>query len=124
MDRECTPTFPVGIEVVLAISRMISTTRIASCNILFPAPPKFILGNPSPPRSNLVVVGIFPSVLRLMRTNFEPHHSQSWIRKKGPLDFLADPRSLAVSNGPIFHKSPVRSPHPSNLTTISCSLFS
>jgi len=81
---------------------MITTTRIASCNILFPAPPKFILGNPSPPNSNLVVVGIFPSVLRLMHTNFEPHDSQSWIGKKCPLDFLADPRSLAVSNGPIF----------------------
>src|SRR6267378_1887357 len=94
-----TPTFPVGIEVVLAISRMITSTRIASCNILFPAPLKLILGNPSPPRSNLVVVGIFPSVLRLIRLNFEPHHSQSLVRKKRPLDFLADPRPPAVSNG-------------------------
>src|SRR5216683_1856183 len=85
---------------------MITSTRIASCNILFPAPPKLILGNPSPPRSNLVVVGIFPSVLRLTRSNFQPHHSQSLIRKQCPLDFLAGPRPPAVSIGPIFHKSP------------------
>src|SRR5882762_8908862 len=71
-----TPTFPVGIDVVLAISRMITSTRMASCNILFPDPLKLILGNPSPPRSNLVVVGISPSVLQLIRANFGPHHPQ------------------------------------------------
>src|SRR5690349_14898195 len=47
-------------EVVLAITTMITATNIPSCNILFPAPLRFgIEGNPPPPRSNLVVVGIF-----------------------------------------------------------------
>src|SRR3981189_385287 len=55
---------------------MITSTRMASCNILFPDPLKLILGNPSPPRSNLVVVGISPSVLQLIRENFELHHPQ------------------------------------------------
>src|SRR6266481_2895191 len=100
-----TPTFPVGMDVVLAINRMITSTRIANCNILFPAPPKFILGIPSPPRSNLVVVGICPSVLQLIRANFEPHHPQSLTRKQYPYDFLAGPHRPAVSTGPIFHSS-------------------
>src|SRR5882672_8901581 len=92
-----TPTFPVGMDVVLAINRMITSTRMANCNILFPAPPKFILGIPSPPRSNLVVVGICPSVLQLIRANFEPHHPQSLIRKQYPYDFRAGPHRPAVS---------------------------
>src|SRR5207247_10284112 len=47
-------------DVVLANTTIITITNIPSCNILFPAPPRFGSdGNPLPPRSNLVVVGIF-----------------------------------------------------------------
>jgi hypothetical protein len=53
-------------EVVLAITTMITPTNIASCKILFPAPLRFGMdGNPPPPSSNFVVVGIFFSVCGL-----------------------------------------------------------
>src|SRR5438132_6637183 len=80
-------------EVVLAITTMITTTNIPSCNILFPAPPRFgIDGNPPPPRSNLVVVGIFsPSAAHALRDRAA--QPLPLIRRKRTLDFLADPHS-------------------------------
>src|SRR5205807_4162584 len=116
--------FPVGIDVVLAINRMITSTRMASCNVLFPAPPKFILGNPSPPRSNLVVVGIFSSVLRLMRSNFQPHRSQSLIRKQYSHDFPAGPRPPGCFDWACLPQVPIRRYLLTcNLPNHSCSLI-
>src|SRR5436853_1291873 len=77
-------------EVVLAINTMMTTTNIPSCNILLPAPPRFgIDGNP-PPRSNLVVVGIFsPSAAYpLWNRAAQP---LPLIRRKRTVDFLAGP---------------------------------
>src|SRR5882762_8543109 len=75
-------------EVVLAITTMSTTTNIPSCNILFPAPPRFgIDGNPPPPRSNLVVVGIFsPSAAYLLaKPAAQP---LPLLRRKRTPDFL------------------------------------
>src|SRR5205807_10550110 len=85
-----TPTFPVGMEVVLAINTMMTTTNIPSCNILLPAPPRFgIDGNP-PPRSNLVVVGIFsPSAAHSLGNRVA--QPLLLIRRKRTLDFPAGP---------------------------------
>src|SRR5712692_7024386 len=69
-------------DVVLASTRMMTSTRIPSCNILFPAPLKFgIAGNPVPPRSNFVGFGIFSSVSRLGTTLERPHHLHCVIRR-------------------------------------------
>src|SRR6266702_852153 len=98
-----TPTFPVGIDVVLASSRIITSARIASCNILFPAPLKLILGNPSPPNSNLVGFGIFPSVLRLIHMRFEPRHRHFIITQHGQPRFPASFKPLLASSRPFFN---------------------
>src|SRR5437879_10299194 len=87
-------------EVVLAINTMMTTTNIPSCNILFPAPLRFgIDGNP-PPRSNLVVVGIFSPSAAHPRTS--PQLSLPLIRWKCTLDFPAGlrlpPASLCRSS--------------------------
>src|SRR2546426_2773455 len=96
-----TPTFPVGIEVVLASTRIITSTRIASCNILFPAPRKFgIAGNPPPPNSNLVGFGIFSSVSRLDFAVRSPHHRHSVVRQTTIHNFPA--RSRRPSTSPAF----------------------
>src|SRR6267378_1346285 len=118
-NRVSTPTFPVGIELVLAINRMITSTTIAICNNFFPAPPKLgIPGIPPPPSSNLVVVGIFPSVLRLLRTRIEPHHPHFSIRKESLPNFLAVPRPRPFSSRSLFRQSLVtihQSPLPATL---------
>src|SRR6266446_203052 len=109
-------------EVMLDISTTITAAKIASCNILFPAPLRFgIDGNP-PPRSNLVVVGIFsPSAAySLEKPAAQP---LPLLRRKRTPDFLLVRALIRLMCSSVSGRSlPVATFH--NLTTISSSLFS
>src|SRR5947207_9729252 len=111
-------------EVVLAITTIITTTNIPSCNILFPAPPRFgIDGNPPPPRSNLVVVGIFsPSAAHSLRNRAA--QPLPLIRRKRTVDFPAGPPIGSIGPPSPVHGRNLPAATFHNLTTISCSLFS
>src|SRR5260370_24892224 len=95
-------------EVVLAITTMITAINIPSCNILFPAPLRFgIDGNPPPPSSNLVVVGIFSPSAAHLRRHRAAHPSLPLIRRKCTLDFLVGlrPPPVRLVCSPLSHQS-------------------
>jgi hypothetical protein len=119
-------------EVVLAITTMITASNIASCNILFPAPLRFgIDGNPPSPRLNLVVVGIFsPSAAHPRKIRAAP--PSLLLRKVTITNFLARvvfclcyaDAFPQVANNLFWVPLAACVPQPRNLTTISCIVFS